>query len=178
MGGSMKQSKLLNKTLRYQLGYAFLVIVVALPAFYISVWLYAIHEIDEHLKEEFLMVEKSLPTLKKSEISLWNHYKDRKRILPDTREIEENIFTYEYYDELSWNREFCRTLHAQIEIEGEHYILSIWLPLNEFQEFRNGFLYFLILLFVFLMAGFFIITRSNHKKLRRNGQNLGCFCVN
>ena len=78
MGGRMKQKKLLNKTLHHYLVYGLVIAMVVIPVFYVLMRWYIIHELDEFLMEERnITIEKSLQTLKISEISEWNRFNSK-----------------------------------------------------------------------------------------------------
>jgi len=163
----MKQQKLLNKNLRYYMGYGLMVALVVIPAFYVITRLYIVHEIDEFLyKERNYFVEKNLPKLTTDEIPIWNQYNNYLTILSDMGEKEDSIFTSKHvYLKLKQYFKSYRSLYSPIEIEGEKYTLYINLNLGEFLEVLNMITIFLCLLVFCLMTGLAITTRLIHGKL-------------
>ena len=129
----MKQRKLLNKTLRYYLGYGLLITLFTVPAFYLLMMRYHVREMDEILwMQRGKIVEKSISTLLISEIPTWNQFNAEEAILPDTGQTEENIFvTEDIFSEHVKRYEPQRVLYSRVEIEGESYILTIRASISE-----------------------------------------------
>jgi len=170
MDRRMKQSKLMNKTLRYYLGYTLLVTFIIIPLFYVLTRKYLIHEIDKHLyHQRNMVVEESLVTLKINEIPDWNRFNKEQAILPNNGQIEDNrIFTEKVYCEYSKKNEPYRILHSRVEIEGEKYIITIRFNLEESWKFLEIMAWLMLGLLICLMLGSFVITRLVHKKLWQN----------
>ena len=163
----MKVSRLMYKNLRYYLGYGLLVALVVIPVVYVFTRIFFIHEIDEYLyHRRDQIVEEILPALKISEIPEWKRFNTEVSILPDTGQTEANILSteYVYMKHAGYNQPF-RILYSKVEIEGEKYILTIRLCLEEFLEFLHVMAWFLLLLLVCLMIGLIIVTHLIHKKL-------------
>ena len=155
------------KNLRYYLGYGLLVALIVIPAVYVSTRIFLIHEIDEYLyHQRDRIVEEILPTLKTIEIPEWKRFNPEMSILPDTGQTETNVLSteYVYMKHAGYNQPF-RILYSKVEIEGEKYILTIRLCLEEFMEFLQIMAWFLWLLLACLMAGLIIVTHLIHKKL-------------
>jgi len=163
----MKQQKLLNKTLCYYLGFGLLMALFIVPVFYIAMRKYYIHEIDEYLYlQREKNIEKSLDSLKKTDISAWNRFNVEETILPNTEQIEDDIFITEYlYSEYEGKPIPYRILYSPVEIEGEKYILAIRLNIYESRKILQSSALLQLLLFVCLMAGMTVITWLIHGKL-------------
>ena len=163
----MKQSKLLNKALRYYLGYVLLITIIIATGYYLFMVQYHSHTMDELLLlQREKNVEKRLRTLEVSEIHSWNRFNDSETILPDTGQAEENVFATEYiFSEFGRRLEPHRALYSRVEIEGEKYILAIRLNFFEAQKILQFSAFSSLLLFVGIVAGLIIITGRIHKKL-------------
>jgi len=167
MDRKMKQQKLLNKTLRYYLGYGLLMALFIVPAFYLFMKEYYIHEIDEYLYlQREKIVEETFRTLTINEIPAWNRFNVEETILPGTGQTKDDIFATEYiYSEHEKDYIPYRFLYSPVEIEGEKYILAIRLNIYESRKILQSSALLQLLLFVFLMAGMTIITGLIHGKL-------------
>ena len=163
----MKQQKLLNQTLRYYLGYGLLMALFIVTVFYLLFKQHYTHEIDEYLlMQREKVVNKSLRTLKISEIPVWNQFNIEEIILPDTGQIKENVFTTEYiYSEHEKGNEPHRVLYSRVEVEGEKYILAIRMSIYEARKILLSSSLLQLLLFICLITGLTIITRLIHGKL-------------
>jgi len=163
----MKSRRLVNKTMRFYLGYGLLIAMVVIPLFYALMRLYFIHEIDEYLFEQRdMVVEKSLATLKISEIPDWNRFNIEKPISPENGQTQDNILFIEVFtSKHTSNTKPHRTLTSRVEIEDETFILTIRFNLEEYWEFLVVLAWLLLLLLACLMTGLFVITRIVHKKL-------------
>ena len=163
----MKQRKLINKTLYYYLGYGLLMALFVVMAFYLLMGQYHTHEIDEFLfMQRDKVVQKSLRTLKVSEIPVWNQFNMEEIFLSDTEQLEDNVFTTEYiYSEYEKKYEPHRVLYSRVEIEGEKYILAIRLSVYEARKILLSSSLLQLLLFVCMIASLTIITRLIYGKL-------------
>lgn len=162
----MKQSKLLNKALLYHLCYGLLVALVIIPAFYFLMRIYIIQEVDEFLfNKREKIVEKYISTMKIHEIPVWNRFNEEMIILPCIGQTEKNILIDElHFNDYSKIKPF-RTLYSQVKIEGEKYILTIRVNIEEFQETLQLIEFFLLLLFICLMVGLIFISRLIDRNL-------------
>ena len=163
----MKQQKLLNKILRYYLGYGLLPALIIIPVFYFLMKQHHLCQVDEFLlrqKEE--IVSKSLRTLKKSEIPAWNLFNNERAILPDTEQSGTDIYTSggTFHEPEKGNKPY-RILYSRIRIEGEQYILAIRGDISGAQEILGSASLLMILLLVILAAGLLLITHLLSPKL-------------
>ena len=163
----MKQQKLLNKTLRYYLVLGLLMALFIVPVFYVAMRKYYYHEIDEYLDwQRTLFIEKSLHSLKISEIPAWNQFNGEEAIFLNTGQIENDIFVTEYiYSQYEGKHIPYRILYSPVDIEGEKYILTIRLNIFETRKILQTSSLLQLLLFVCLMAGMILITGLIHGKL-------------
>jgi hypothetical protein len=169
MGRKMKQQKLLHKTLRYYLGYGLLMTLFIISVFYLFIRQYHTHEIDEFLMiQREKIVKKSLRKLQVNEISTWNQFNIEENIMPDTEQMEDNIFKTEYiYSEQENEYEPHRVLYSRVEIEGEKFILTIRVNILESRKILQSSALLQLLLFIFLMVGMTIVTGLIYGKLWR-----------
>ena len=163
----MKQQKLLNKTLRYYLGYGLLMALFIVPVFYWLMNKYYLHEIDEYLYlQREKIVDINFKTLKISEIPTWNRFNIEEMILPYTGQTEEDIFiTENIYNEHEKSEIPYRVLYSPVEIEKEKFILSIRLNIYESRKILQSSALLQLLLFVCLMVGMVLITGLIHRKI-------------
>ena len=163
----MKQRKLLNKTLLYYLFFGLLMSFCIVPAFYAVMKKYHIHEIDEYLLLQCeKIIEKSLQTLKISEIPAWNEFNLDQTILPDTEQTDKNSFSTEYfYSEHEKGDEPFRILRSPVEIEGVKYILTIRINIYEARKILLSSSLLQLLLFICLLAVMTLVSGFIHEKL-------------
>ena len=163
----MKKQKLLNKTLRYYLGYGLLAALFIVPVFYLLMNKYYLHEIDEYLYlQRERVIENSLKTLQISEIPVWNKFNDEETILPYTGKTNDDLFVTEnIYNEHEKGFIPYRILYSPVKIEGENYVLTIRLNIYETRKILQSSALLQLLLFICLMASMILITGLIHGKL-------------
>jgi len=163
----MKRHKLLNKTLRYYIGFGLLMALLIEPVFYLLIKKFQLHEIDEYLYLQLENIkEKSIKTLKISEIPDWNRFNSANTIFPVTEQTDALVFkTESVFNEVEQKYEPYRVIYAPIEIECEKFNLAIQMSIVESQKILQSSVLLQLLLFVCLIAGMVIITRVIHQQL-------------
>lgn len=158
--------QLLYKTQKNYLILSVIVFLVVAPLFYFIVGKIYIAEIDESLwlqKSEF--VQKQLPVLKTSDISLWNRFNSSIKIKENLALKSDSIFNSKQFNEEEQEEEPCRELITPIVIEGTPYTLSLTVNLVESEDFLASIALLFLALLVLLLVGIILINKKISLKL-------------
>jgi signal transduction histidine kinase len=158
--------KLLNKTTANFLAFAVFVLLVSAPAFYyMTNWLY-IEETDETLELHKVEFKKHfLPTLKRSDIALWNRYNRNEQIIEGRNSVRDTLYDKVYFDALENENEPYRELSGPITIDGRNYTWIGRINLIERTDMVESTAALFLLVIVILLAGILIIAKNSSKRL-------------
>ena len=115
--------KLLYRTTSNFLLFAVIILVVSAPIFYFVGQALYIYEADEVLifhKEDFLRKSRK-NHFNNDDIIKWNNYNSNKKVIGDIGLKEDSIFSNEYFDPTSREKEPFRELWAPVDINGKKY---------------------------------------------------------
>ncbi len=154
--------KLLQRTLRNYIVFSFIVLIVSAPLFYFFTENLYLKDADETLylrRNEF--VKFTMPTMKKSDISIWNKIsKDGKIINFKNSHTNNKLFFATEYDHYTKENEPYHVLESKILIDNEKYTLVLRVNLIESEDLIiSVFLLFSVIL-ILLLTGLFIITKK------------------
>ncbi|MBI1767341.1 MAG: HAMP domain-containing histidine kinase [Bacteroidetes bacterium] len=158
---------LLDKTLRWYIFLATLILLIASPVFYFVTRQMYIHEANEHLKlrkKEFIRYH--LPSLHQTDIALWNRYNRDEKILDRKGgSRKEKLRTVFYFDSLAHDYEPYRELNTPITIEGRPYVFSAKINLIEKEDLLQGTGLLFFVLITTMLIGLYFITKVLSIKL-------------
>jgi len=159
--------KLLNKTLRVNLIFSVLVLLIAAPLFYFATEKLYLEETDEtlHLKKnEF--VNGFQAHFKAIDIPLWNRINRDVKIKANFLALtKDTIFFHTYFDSIAMEDEYCRVLASPVKIEGEDFVLEAKVSLVETEDLLENIVALLLGVLLILLLGFYLITRMFSKNL-------------
>ena len=153
--------KLLNKTLRYYIVFAVVVLIVSAPIFYFTtLWMY-LGDTKQTLKlskREFFKY--SLPHLKKTDIKTWNSMNWNIKIVDAQSVIKhDTIFNQMILDTLEDEEQPYRVLMTPIIIEKQSYALLVRMNTIESEDLVKSIAWVFMGIIVLLFAGLYFITR-------------------
>lgn len=156
--------KLIQKTTRYYLGYTVIILGLGGLLFYFLIKIVLMDSIDEALTQE-----------KEQIISNLNYEKVISEIIPsenvhiyriDTLDIERDKFrTLEVYDSSTNEGTDYRQLESTFLHQGRYYKLLIRVSLEEAENLLNGLFPLVLIIYLLLLGGFFIINTIAFKSL-------------
>jgi two-component system sensor histidine kinase ArlS len=153
--------KLLHKTSRTYLVFAFFLLLLTAPLFYFLTEKLYIDDADEELtlrKNEFLQY--FIKDLKETDIPIWNKYnRDIKIIAPNDFKKETIFYTF-YYDTLNSEVEPYRELNLPISIEGKRYTYTARINLVETDDLITSIAILFSVIILVLLTGLFIISKK------------------
>lgn len=145
--------------------FSVLLLLVSAPLFYYSTKKLYIDETDDTLilhKNEFLKF--TLPTLKTSEIALWNKYNRNSKIEVFKNIKNDTLFYKSYHDILDKEIEPYREIKSPINIEGKTYTYMGRISLVETEDLMKNIVLLFLSIISLLLLGLFVITkRLSHK---------------
>jgi signal transduction histidine kinase len=153
--------KLLHKTLRAQLIYSVLVLVISAPLFYFIIERLYIEDTDDTLllhKKEFITY--SLPTLTIADIPNWNKFNRDIKIEPSRNVTRDTFFYTTYLDTLDAEIEPYRAFQSRVFIEGKPYTYTARISLVETEDLIQSIALLFIAVICILLVGLFLITKK------------------
>lgn len=154
--------KLLNQTMIYYSGFAFLMLLLATPFFYWISQRLHLDDVDEAIllrKQEFYAAA-HLNQLKDDDIVKWNRFNRDIKILPDTvTAAKRRIIQQVFYDALADEWEPYRVLYEDISIGGKPAVLMIRINLIESEDLMQGTVVIFLVILLILLAGFVLTTK-------------------
>lgn len=167
-------SKLLNKTLRPQLFFAFIVFALSIPAYFLMVdWIW-LKELDENNKliaqrTENEFTEQKITNEKLAEsIQFWNEIQSIGKIEPAIQLLEkDSIYIIRRKNKYSEKEEIdrFRGLRTGIKINNKTYTLTIETNVEESEETLAYIAIVTFFLFLILLLGFWILNKRLSKKI-------------
>jgi signal transduction histidine kinase len=153
-------NKLLNRTLLYYLVLSTVVLALSGPGFYWLIEKLYLDDVDETIilhKDEF--VKKSLPSIKLSDIPLWNRFNRDIHIYREA-EVEnkpkDKITREIFFDEVAPEYEPYHVLYKPVSIKGQRFILMVRVNLVESEDLMATLTWLYIgILFLLLLANFY-----------------------
>lgn len=159
INGKMNK-KLLHKSSKAYMVFAIFILCVFAPAFYFVTKQLYINDADEALilrKNEFLKFY--APTLKESEIPMWNRF-NRDIKIKEAGTISGDTFFYtHYFDTLANEIEPYRELNATVHIEGKPYVYSARINLVETEDLIKSIALLFLVITSLLLGGLLIINK-------------------
>jgi len=158
--------KLLYKTSKAYVIYAFLIFVISAPLFYFLTEQLYIDDADETLMLQKREFEKYVvPQLTLNDIQKWNKLNRNLHIEPCLRVSKESFRYASYYDSLEKEIEPYRELKSYIFIQGKPFSFSARINLVEAEDLiENIALLYLVIISLFII-GLMIITKKMSKNL-------------
>lgn len=153
--------KLLNKTLKTYLIYSVLILIISAPLFYYATKRLYTKEADDTLllhKKEFLKY--TAPTLKYTDIPLWNRFNRNAKIDSIKQVTKDTLFFSSYYDTLDAEIEPYRELNFPIDIQGKPYTYSERINLVETEDHLKNIAILFFAIISILLFGLFFITKK------------------
>lgn len=166
--------KLLNKTLRPQLIFAFIVFALSIPTYFILVdWIW-LKELDENnqliaqrIENEFN--EQKITDEKLAEsIQFWNEIQPVSKIEPALQLAEkDSVYTIRRQNVYSQKEEIdrFRGLTTSIKINNKNFVLTIETNVEESEETLAYIAVVTFFLFLILLVGFWILNKRLSKKI-------------
>lgn len=167
-------SKLLNKTLRPQLFFAFSVFALSIPVYFLVVdWIW-LKELDENNKLIAQRVENEFTEQKitdrklEESIQFWNEIQSTGKIEPASQLSEkDSIYTIRRQNAYSEKEEIdrFRGLKTSIKINNKNFVLTIETNVEESEETLAYIAVVTFFLFLILLVGFWILNKRLSKKV-------------
>lgn len=158
--------KLLYKTTNHFLLFSALVLLLSAPVFYYITNYFYIEETDEFIENnEREFVQEQLPSLKISDVALWNKYNKDETLVPSHEVTKEVYFTKNYYVKTEEEYQPYREFNSPIYIEGKPYTYK-----GKINIIKSNYLIesiaklFFIMTFI-LMLGVLLIVKFSSKRL-------------
>lgn len=154
-------NKLLHKTLKAQLIYSVLVLLVSAPLFYLMMERLYIDDTDETLllhQSEFISY--SLPTLTIADIPNWNKFNRNIKIEPFNNIAKDTLFYTSYFDTLDAEQEPYRELNAPVTIQQQRFTYKARISLVETEDLMKSIAFLFLAVMFVLLAGLFFITQK------------------
>lgn len=158
--------KLLHKTTNHFLIFSVLSLVISAPLFYYITNYFYVEETDESLlihKEDF--IRHQLPSLRISDIALWNKYNKNESLIPSHKIAKDTLFTKFYFDKLKKENQPYRQLNSPIIIENKPYTYITQINLIEKKEIIESVVLLFLSIIILLMAGVLLIVKISSKRL-------------
>ena len=159
--------KLLHKTSQYYLLFSFLILLIAAALFYYSIEKLYIDDADESLllgKKEF--IQDIAPTLKITEIRVWNKMnRDVKIEKVNYKITKDTIILKSYYDKLIHEQEPYRVLTGNITIEGQNFNYTSKINLVETEDLIQNIALLFTAVILVLLLGLYLINQQLSLKL-------------
>lgn len=159
--------KLLNKTLRYYIVFALVVLVISAPmSYFTTLWMYSgdtRHTLKLSKREFF---KYSLPHIKESDIKVWNSMNWNIKIVDYKPQIKhDSIFSQMILDTLEHEEQPYRVLMTPIKIENKPYSLMVRMNMIESEDLVKSIVWVFTGIILLLFAGLYFITRYLSIKL-------------
>jgi signal transduction histidine kinase len=159
--------KLLNKTLRYYIVFALLVLIVSAPmSYFTTLWMYS-GDTRHTLKiSKRAFFKYSLPHIKESDITVWNSMNWNIKIIDAQPQIKrDSIFNQMILDTLEHEDQPYRVLMTPIHIENKPYSLLVRVNMIESEDLVRSIVWVFTGIILLLFAGLYFITRYLSIKL-------------
>ncbi len=155
------KKKLLGKTLRYYIVFAFLILVVSAPVSYFTTqWMYSGDTKETLLLSKREFFKYSLPHLKVSDIEVWNSMNWNIKIVNHQSVIKhDTIFKQMILDTLEDEDQPYRVLMTPITIEKKPYSLLVRMNTIESEDLVKSIAYVFMGIILLLVSGLYFITR-------------------
>ncbi len=160
-------NKLLDKTLRYYIVFALLVLIISAPmSYFTTLWMYS-GDTRHTLKiSKRAFFKYSLPHIKESDIKVWNSMNWNIRIIDPQPQIRhDSIFNQMILDTLEHEDQPYRVLMTPIRIEKKPYSLLVRVNMIESEDLVRSIVWVFTGIILLLFAGLYFITRYLSIKL-------------
>lgn len=161
------KKKLLHITLRANLIFSVVVLVITAPLFYFIIQKLYLDETDESLlikKNEFVKLFNR--NFDKADIPHLNTLNQNLKIIKTNKnEFKDSFFYGTFYDSIAMENEYCRVLQAPLNIEGESYLLEAKISLVENEDLVSNIGWLFLGTLLILLIGFYIITKVYSNKV-------------
>jgi signal transduction histidine kinase len=153
--------KLLNKTLRYYIVFALVVLVVSAPmSYFTTLWMYSGDTRHTLKLSKRAFFKYSLPHIKESDIKVWNSMNWNIKIENRQPQIRhDSIFNQMILDTLEHEDQPYRVLMTPIIIENKPYSLLVRMNMIESDDLIKSIVWVFMGIILLLFAGLYFITR-------------------
>ncbi len=159
--------KLLRKTVRGYLIYSVFILLIAIPAFYLTFQQVLQHETDEELMATKIYMR---PKLEKaiSDSAAFHFLDDYMSVAPATGNLKgDSLYTVDIFDTIEKDIIPFRFIRSTIDLKGKPYVITRRISLLEKEDLIKTILIFQIILLILLLGGLFVINRRLSLKIWR-----------
>lgn len=158
--------RLLQRSLISYIVYSIIIVLIAIPIFYLIINKMFLNDVDEALRQTRGQLVSQLAEADKQTIQRWNDPSGNIKIIPVNKfSEEENIRTISLYDSMTNEKEDFRRLTSVVSINGGYYRMSIRQSLVDSEDLSQGIVTTQIILLTVLLAGLILLTLWQSKKV-------------
>lgn len=158
--------RLLQRSLISYIAYSIIIVLIAIPIFYLIINKMFLNDVDEVLRQTSSQLVSQLAKADKQTIQRWNDLSGNIKIIPVNKfSEEENIRTISLYDSLTNEKEDFRLFTSVVPINGGYYRMSIRQSLVDSEDLSQGIVTTQIILLTVLLAGLILLTLWQSKKV-------------
>lgn len=158
--------RLLQRSLISYIIYSIIIVLIAIPIFYLIINKMFLNDVDEALRQTRGQLVSQLAKADKQTIQRWNDPSGNIKIMPVNKfSAEENILTISLYDSLTNEKEDFRQFTSVVSINGGYYRMSVRQSLVDSEDLSQGIVTTQIILLTVLLTGLILLTLWQSKKV-------------